>query len=156
MLIKDIKVGHYRIPLPTVLSDSTHGDMSNFELITVRLYSDAGAEGVGYTYTVGSGGDAVRSLIERDLKPLLINADPRRIEQLWEQMWWRLHYVGRGGIAVFAISAVDIALWDMKGRKQGNPFGDYWVATATKSRPMQAGLTCSFLWKNFVSKPELI
>ncbi len=122
MLITDVKANHYRIPLPTVLSDSTHGDMSHFELITVRLYSDAGAEGVGYTYTVGSGGSAVWSLIERDLKPLLINADPQRIEQLWEQMWWRLHYVGRGGIAVFAISAVDIALWDMKGRKEGEPF----------------------------------
>jgi L-alanine-DL-glutamate epimerase-like enolase superfamily enzyme len=33
--------------------------------------------------------------------PLLADADPRRTEALWEQMWWHLHYVGRGGIASF-------------------------------------------------------
>lgn len=46
----------------------------------------------------------------------MAGADPRRTEQLWEAMWWRLHYVGRGGIASFAISAVDIALWDLKAK----------------------------------------
>lgn len=111
----------YRIPLPTTLSDSTHGDMAFFEFITVRIVDDSGLKGLGYTYTVGAGGAAVVSMIERDLAPILIGEDPRRIERLWERMWWRLHYAGRGGTAVFSVSAVDIALWDLEGKRRQEP-----------------------------------
>ncbi|MFQ5828816.1 MAG: mandelate racemase/muconate lactonizing enzyme family protein [Candidatus Methylomirabilia bacterium] len=121
MGIAAVQADLYRIPLPTTLSDSTHGDIANFELITVRLRDEDGMEGLGYTYTVGVGGVAVRSLVARDLGPVLQKEDPRRIEHLWEQMWWRLHYVGRGGLATLAISAVDIALWDLITRRQGEP-----------------------------------
>ena len=63
-----LDVGHYRIPLPVVLSDSTHGDISHFELVTVRLRDGEGGEGVGYTYTVGAGGTAIRALLEWGLR----------------------------------------------------------------------------------------
>src|SRR4030088_1796820 len=98
MTIASIGVDHYRIPLPVVLSDSTHGDIGEFELVTVRLRDTAGAEGLGYTYTVGRGGAAIAALIERDLRPLVIGAEPDRIEALWQRMWWALHYGGRGGV----------------------------------------------------------
>ena len=49
--IAEITAGHYRIPLPVALSDSTHGTMTAFELITVRVRDADGEEGVGYTYT---------------------------------------------------------------------------------------------------------
>jgi L-alanine-DL-glutamate epimerase-like enolase superfamily enzyme len=117
MTIADLAVDHYRIPLPVVLSDSTHGDIPEFELITVRLRDAAGAEGLGYTYTVGKGGAAIAALTERDLRPLVIGAEPDRVEALWQRMWWALHYGGRGGYASLAISAVDIALWDLKARR---------------------------------------
>jgi hypothetical protein len=47
--ITSVEVGQYRIPLPAVLSDSTHGDIAEFELITVRIRDSTGIEGVGYT-----------------------------------------------------------------------------------------------------------
>jgi len=87
MTIASIGVDHYRIPLPVVLSDSTHGDIGEFELVTVRLRDTAGTEGLGYTYTVGRGGAAIAALIERDLRPLVIGAEPDRIEALWQRMW---------------------------------------------------------------------
>jgi len=121
MTITHLAVDHHRIPLPVVLSDSTHGDIAEFELVTVRLRDAAGAEGVGYTYTVGRGGAAVTALIERDLRPLVVGAEPDRIEALWQRMWWALHYGGRGGYASLAISAVDIALWDLKARRIETP-----------------------------------
>jgi L-alanine-DL-glutamate epimerase-like enolase superfamily enzyme len=80
-----------------------------------------GAEGVGYTYTVGAGGAAVRVLIERDLAPVLVGREAERIEACWQAMWWRLHYGGRGGLAALAVSAVDIALWDLAARRAGRP-----------------------------------
>lgn len=119
--IKKIECALYRIPLPVVLSDSTHGDMSHFELVTVRLFDTSDAEGMGYTYTVGMNGGAVLSTLVRDLVPMLENAEADRIESLWNRMWWRLHYGGRGGAASFAISAVDVALWDLKARRRGDP-----------------------------------
>src|SRR5919198_1903362 len=121
MRIRHVQADHYLIPLPTVLSDSTHGSIRGFELVTVRLRDDDGAEGVGYTYTVGTGGAAVHALIARDLTPLLIGRDPERIEEIWQAMWWALHYGGRGGAQALAISAVDIALWDPRARRPGRP-----------------------------------
>ena len=121
MRIRDVRADHYRIPLPVALSDSTHGTIAAFELVTVRLRDEDGAEGVGYTYTVGTGGAAVHALVSRDLAPLLAARDAERIEELWQAMWWALHYGGRGGAQVLAISAVDIALWDLRARRQNAP-----------------------------------
>ncbi len=122
MKIQSVQTDHYQIPLPTVLSDSTHGDITHFALVTARVRTDDGHEGLGYTYTVGNiGGAAVYAVIDRDLGPFCIGTDPRRIEQLWEQMWWHVHFVGRGGLTAFAIAAVDIALWDLKGKREGEP-----------------------------------
>lgn len=121
MTIASVTVDHYRIPLPVTLSDSTHGEMSHFELVTVRLGDADGAEGLGYTYTVGAGGAAIRALIARDLAPRLVGRDGEAIEALWQDLWWHSHYVGRGGLASHAISAVDIALWDLKARRLGRP-----------------------------------
>src|SRR5437879_10568984 len=87
----------YRIPLPVVLSDSTHGDIAEFELVTVRVRDAAGAAGLGYTYTVGRGGAAVAALIKHDLCSVLLDAEADRIEALWQRMWWAIHYGGRGG-----------------------------------------------------------
>jgi L-alanine-DL-glutamate epimerase-like enolase superfamily enzyme len=121
MLIREVRADHYRIPLPVALSDSTHGTITAFELITVRVRDTEGAEGVGYTYTVGAGGAAIRALVVHDITPLITGRDADRIEQLWQTMWWGLHYGGRGGAQGLAISAVDIALWDLRARRQGAP-----------------------------------
>jgi L-alanine-DL-glutamate epimerase-like enolase superfamily enzyme len=118
--IAALEVGHYRIPLPVVLSDSTHGEITHFELVTVRVRTSDGGEGLGYTYTVGAGAAAIRALLA-DLAPLALGQDAERIEHIWQRLWWGCHYVGRGGLAAFAISALDIALWDLRARRRGLP-----------------------------------
>ena len=97
MTIKDLHTNFYRIPLPVVLSDSTHGEITHFDLITARIVTDDGLEGVGYTFTPGTGGSAIHALIEHDFRDCLIGQDPRRIEHLWNRMWWHVHFAGRGG-----------------------------------------------------------
>jgi L-alanine-DL-glutamate epimerase-like enolase superfamily enzyme len=121
VLIREVRADHYCIPLPVALSDSTHGTIRSFELVTARVRDDEGAEGTGYTYTVGAGGAAVHALVARDLAPVLIGRDADRLESLWQTMWWALHYGGRGGAQSLAMSAVDIALWDLRARRQGAP-----------------------------------
>ena len=109
----------FRIPLNEVLADAKHGLHTHFELITASVKFDDGSEGVGYTYTGGRGGAAIVAMIRHDIAPFLIGKDGSDVEALNEAMQWHMHYVGRGGIASFAISAVDIALWDLRGKRTG-------------------------------------
>ena len=141
MKISSIDTRLYHIPLPNVLTDSMHGQMRHFAVVTVQLGTDEGAEGLGYTYTVGkTGGSAVLALIRDDLAPTLTGADPRRIEQLWKRMWWHLHYVGRGGIASFAISAVDVALWDLKAKLAEEPLWRFLGGHGNRARVYAGGI----------------
>src|ERR1700760_4135698 len=112
--IRKIETGHYRIPLPGILSDSTHGTITAFELITVRIRDSDGAEGVGYTYTVGRNGGAVADILRREIPELIEGREAADTEAIWHHIWWALHYGGRGGPTVLALSAIDIALWDMR------------------------------------------
>jgi L-alanine-DL-glutamate epimerase-like enolase superfamily enzyme len=120
-----IEPGFYRIPLPEILTDSMHGEMRAFELNTVRLRDADGAEGVGYTFTVGRNGAAVDAVIRRELPGILVGEEADHIERLWLKMWWALHYGGRGGPTVLAISALDMALWDLKARRAGLPLWNF-------------------------------
>lgn len=119
--ILDIDVELFRLPLKEVLSDAMHGDHTHFELVVTTVCLEDGTSGVGYTYTGGKGGHAVTAMIEHDLKPYLLGKDATDIETLNKSMGWHIHYVGRGGIASFAISALDIALWDIRCRRLGQP-----------------------------------
>ena len=92
--IAALRADFYHVPLPVVLTDSTHGEMKYFELITVRITDSDGADGMGYTYTVGAGGSAIHDMIVRDLTPQLIGHAAGNIEALWQKMWWTLHYGG--------------------------------------------------------------
>lgn len=78
----------------------------------VHITTDEGIEGLG----VGTGLTAVREVIERQLKDLLVGEDPFNIEKLWNDMFWGVRGFGRKGIAFCAISAVDIGLWDLKAK----------------------------------------
>jgi L-alanine-DL-glutamate epimerase-like enolase superfamily enzyme len=120
-LIKNVETGFYRIPLPLTLSDSTHGEIKAFELITIRLRDSEGAEGVGYTYTVGRNGGSVADILRREIPELIESQEADDTEAIWQRVWWALHYGGRGGPCVLALSALDIALWDLKARRANLP-----------------------------------
>jgi L-alanine-DL-glutamate epimerase-like enolase superfamily enzyme len=119
MKIEQIETAYYRLPLEP-MGDAGHGAIDSEELITLMLRAE-GLEGHGYSYTIGRGGRAVQALIDHDLAPLLRGRDASDIEGLWNLMWQRLLYVGRGGLASFAIAAVDVALWDLRGLHEQKP-----------------------------------
>ncbi|MGN8544336.1 mandelate racemase/muconate lactonizing enzyme family protein [Bradyrhizobium sp. 13971] len=120
-ILKDFSIGFYKIPLPVMLSDSTHGEIKAFELVTIRARDADGAEGTGYTYTVGRNGGAVADILSREIGDIARGMEADDSEQLWHKVWWALHYGGRGGPAVLALSALDIALWDLKARRSSLP-----------------------------------
>ncbi len=119
--VKSLETRLYHVPLKEVLSDAMHGDHTHFELITVTVELESGEIGTGYTYTGGKGGYAVAAMVQYDLAPFLLGKDVTDVEAIYESMQWHVHYVARGGIASFAIAAVDIALWDIRCKSQDKP-----------------------------------
>jgi L-alanine-DL-glutamate epimerase-like enolase superfamily enzyme len=133
--IDNIDVKRFLVPLAEVLTDARHGDHSHFELITVTITTIEGFQGTGYTYTGGRGGSAIVAMLNRDLVPLLIGRDASQIEALYDQMYWHIHYVGRGGVSSFAISAIDIALWDIRGKQSAQTL---WQMAGGRDRACRA------------------
>ena len=117
--IETVEARLYKVPLDEVLTDAKHGDHTHFDLITATVTTSDGLTGTGYSYTGGRGGHAVEAMIRHDLAPFLSGKDATDVEARYEDMQWHMHYVARGGIASFAISAVDIALWDIRGKREG-------------------------------------
>ncbi len=104
MRIDKVDTELYYMPLSKPMVDSIHGVQKEFSLIVVKITTDGGATGMGYSYSVSQvGGTSIATLIRDNLAPILIGEDPRRIEHLWNKMWWALHYVGRSGIAVWLV-----------------------------------------------------
>jgi L-alanine-DL-glutamate epimerase-like enolase superfamily enzyme len=120
-VIESLRTGFYRVPLPRLLTDSMHGTMREFELITVVVRDRDGAEGTGYTFTVGRNGGAIYDVLSREIAAIVVGKDADRIEAIWKELWWELHYGGRGGPTVLALSAFDVALWDLKAKRAELP-----------------------------------
>ena len=70
---------------------------------------------------IGIGGPGAGFVVDKHLSKLLIGEDPFRIERLWDIMWRSTIYYGRKGLVVHAISAVDLALWDLVGKAMNIP-----------------------------------
>jgi L-alanine-DL-glutamate epimerase-like enolase superfamily enzyme len=81
----------------------------------VEIATDKGVKGIGF------GGPACSFVIERHLTKLLMGEDPFNIEELWDIMWRSTMYYGRKGVVIHAISAIDLALWDLVGNALGMP-----------------------------------
>jgi len=142
--IDHIETRLFHVPLDEPLVDAKHGTHTHFELITATVHLDDGRSGTGYSYTGGRGGFAVAAMIEHDLAPFLVGQEPDDVEALYEAMQWHVHYVARGGIASFAISAVDIALWDLRGHARGQPLYQMAGGAARTTKAYCGGIDLNF------------
>ena len=120
MKITDVEAIYVRLPEVKEQCDSGQ------DALIVRVHTDEGITGIGevdsaplaaqgmilgpYSHTVSSG-----------LRHLLLGEDPFETERLWEKMYRANIYSGRFGIGIHAMSGIDIALWDIKGKKLGMP-----------------------------------
>ncbi len=106
---------------PMDLLDLPQASMSTFTFhgwLVVEIFTDNGLVGVG---NAALAPPITKQVIDLYLKPLLIGADPWDIEQLWQHMYRKTMAFGRKGIGMTAISAVDIALWDILGKSAKQP-----------------------------------
>lgn len=113
-VIKDVQVHLVSYRVKGGFSDATrNGEVVGYTIVRVTL--DNGMEGFGITYHE-VGGEATKVLIEKDIAPKIIGRDPFETEVIWNEITGYLRGVGRKGLMFCALSAVDIALWDLKGK----------------------------------------
>jgi L-alanine-DL-glutamate epimerase-like enolase superfamily enzyme len=91
------------------------------ETIFVEIETDDGCTGLGYSYTIGTGGRAVLALLREDLLHRLVGEDARQVEGLWQKLFWATHGTVVGAITALALAAVDTALWDLRCQVAGQP-----------------------------------
>jgi L-alanine-DL-glutamate epimerase-like enolase superfamily enzyme len=110
-----------------VLDDGI-ADGSQDDLV-IRIHTDEGIVGIG---EVDSAPEAVKALVDapgshaiaNSLHGLLVGENPLDVERLWQKMYVGLIYIGRRGIALHALSGIDIALWDIRGKVEGKPISE--------------------------------
>jgi L-rhamnonate dehydratase len=108
--------------------DEGIADGSQDDLV-VLVHTDEGITGIG---EVDSAPEVAAALIHGEgshavaigLRELLVGEDPLDVERLWRKMYRGTIYVGRRGITIHAISGIDIALWDLKGKTLGKPVSE--------------------------------
>jgi len=101
-----------------MLSPATMGTFTFHGWLIVEIFTDNGLVGLG---NAALSPQITKQVIDLYLKPLLLGADPWDIEFLWQHMYRKTMAFGRKGIGMVAISAVDIALWDILGKSAKQP-----------------------------------
>lgn len=117
--ITDARARLFDIEVETVRTDAVQSFIKQ-ETLLVEMATSDGLEGVGYSYTIGTGGRAVLSMLRDHLLPQLPGLDPRNIEQVWNQLFVSTRATTVGAVTALALAAVDIALWDLRCKREGS------------------------------------
>lgn len=116
MNVKHLDVSVYKIPTDRPEGDGTFA-WDATTMVLVAATAEDGQRGLGYSYTAG----AAATLVHELLADAVIGCPVDDVPAAWERMIRAVRNVGRQGVAATAISAVDLALWDLKGRVAGRP-----------------------------------
>jgi L-alanine-DL-glutamate epimerase-like enolase superfamily enzyme len=116
MRIGRLEASVYRVPTDKPEADGTfRWDATT--MLLVEAVSEAGQRGLGFSYCAAAAAGVVRDL----LAPAVAGCPVEDVRAAWEAMARAVRNVGRPGIAATAISAVDVALWDLKAKRMGQP-----------------------------------
>jgi len=115
-------------------------EFTDHRMVAAFIHTDDGVSGLGYTLAFGGGGaEAIQVYLETRLKPLLIGEDPLMVEKHWERMYRADRGIKRQGIAAYALSALDIGLWDIAGKVARLPLYKLWGAYTDRAEAYGSG-----------------
>jgi L-alanine-DL-glutamate epimerase-like enolase superfamily enzyme len=118
--IERVEILQVDLPPKVVRTDAIQSFVRQ-ETPIVRITCADGAQGTGYTYTIGTGGSSVVALLRDHLAPLLVGEDAAEVERLWKRLFFHTHATAVGAITSLALAAIDTALWDLRCRRAGLP-----------------------------------
>ena len=123
--IEALRLSHVVLPLATPISDAKvltgrQRPLTEVAFVFAEIHSRDGHQGLGFSYSKRAGGPGLYAHAQ-ELAPNLLDEDPNDIARLWDKLVWAGASVGRSGLAVQAIAAFDVALWDMKARRAALP-----------------------------------
>lgn len=118
-----IKLMSVTLPLKSAVSDAKvltgrQTPLTAVALLFAEIETSDGHTGMGFTYTLRTGGPA-QFAHAVEIAPGLLGEDPNDIGRLWNKLMWTSASVGRSGVAIQAIAAIDTALWDLKAKRAG-------------------------------------
>jgi L-alanine-DL-glutamate epimerase-like enolase superfamily enzyme len=115
-MITSVEVFLIDLPVETVRTDSVQSFLKQ-ETIFVRITTADGNVGVGYSYTIGTGGTAIIALLQDYLVPKLAGMDSRYVERVWNEIYYSTRATATGAITSLAVAAIDTAIWDLKCKR---------------------------------------
>ena len=125
---------------------------AHHNLVVAEISTDEGVTGLGTTLGFGGGNvEAIRVYLETRLKPALIGEDPLFVQRLWERMF-RADAGKKHGIAAFAISALDIGLWDIVGKSAKQPLFKLWGAVNQRIPAYGSGGFANYAVEDLISE----
>ena len=120
MKIQKLSTIRAEVPLARPVRTAIH-DIRSVGALLVFVDAGDGLVGESYLFAPGTRELGVFDEMVQSFAPVLIGADPEMSEALWRQLWRRINFFGHKGVPVFALSAVDMALWDLRGKALGRP-----------------------------------
>src|SRR2546426_8007142 len=107
-------------------------DLPEHRLVVTRVRTDAGLDGLGYSLVFGGAGSEAVEAYARRLAGLLVGEDPTQVGRLWDKMYRADRGIRKVGVAGYALSALDIGLWDVAGKAAGLPLAKMWGAVTDR------------------------
>src|SRR5258708_19951685 len=120
MKITKLRTVSVQIPLEKPIRSSIHS-INAAGCLLVFLETDGGIVGDSVVFTLTGKRVAVLAAMVQSLEPVIIGRAPDFTEGFWAAAWSDINFVGHTGVPVFGISAIDCALWDIKGKAAGKP-----------------------------------
>lgn len=113
MKITDVRTAYLNVPMKPMSPPAIGVETSSHHTLVV-IDTDEGIRGIGECFRLAH--EAMQTFIAATLRPLQIGEDPRRIEFIWDKLYAATFRFGRAGLALHAISGIEIALWDILGK----------------------------------------
>jgi L-alanine-DL-glutamate epimerase-like enolase superfamily enzyme len=120
MRIRDVRTIPLEHRLPAPVFDANYV-MATKPALLVEVETEDGLVGVGEAAHFGGPLASTSAVIRGELREHLLGEDPRDVERLWHRMHQRAYKHARGGLLIAAMSGIDVALWDLRGKLAGMP-----------------------------------
>lgn len=135
MKITDLRTVPLAMPLDKPIGNAT-AQIAVFSYVAIYLDTDAGITGENLIFTIRPEQVKLLDAMVHVLRDAVIGRSPDDTAAFWAEAWKRINFIGFAGVSIMGMSAIDGAMWDLRGKAAGSPSRGSWGARAKPCRPM--------------------